>query len=100
MTSLPIILMFINFLLLSSINEGDARGDTLKREGKVNSKCLGRRKAKGFIYPDDFYLLLKAQQLRNENVLVQPRSAPIHQKIKREAQKTLENEKLSHLGKH
>ena len=59
-----------------------------------------KAQSEGYIHPDDFYLLLEAQQLRNENVLVQPRSAPIHQKIKREAQKTLENEKLSHLGKH
>ena len=58
-----------------------------------------KAKAKGFIYPDDFYLLLKAQQLRNKNFLVQPKSAPIHQKIK-EAEKTLENEKLSDEGKH
>ena len=42
-------------------------------------------KAKGYIHPDDSYLLLKAQLLRNENVLVQPKSAPIHSKIKREA---------------
>ena len=41
MTSLPIILIFINYLLLSSANEGDARGHTLNREGNVCViKCI------------------------------------------------------------
>merc|ERR1711934_491486 len=65
MTSLSIVLIFVNFLLLSSINEGDARGHSLKHED------LG---------------------LRNENVLVQPKSMMIQPKIKREAEKTRENE--------
>merc|ERR1712048_356325 len=51
------------------IIEGDARGYTSKRE--------------------DF-------QIEKENVLVQPNSILIQPKIKREAQKTLENGKLSH----
>merc|ERR1711874_181119 len=69
MTSLPMILIFINYFLLSSIIEGDARGYTSKRE--------------------DF-------QFEKENVLVQRNSTPIQPKIMSEAQKILENEKLSH----
>jgi len=59
MTPLSIILIFINYLLLSSITEGDARGYTLKREDL---------------------------ELRNENV--HPKSTLIQPKIKREAGKT------------
>jgi len=70
MTSLSIVLLFINYLLLSSINEGDARGNTLKREG-----------------------------LKNENVLLHPKSMLIQPKTKRETGKTRRNEKSSNEGR-
>ena len=44
MTSLSIILLFTNYLLLSSCTpEGDVRGYTLKREGNVSGlKCIAK----------------------------------------------------------
>merc|ERR1711879_410116 len=69
-TSLSIVLIFINFLLLSSINEGDARGSTLKREG-----------------------------LKNKDVLLHAKSTLIQPKTKRETGKTRRNKKLSNEGR-